>query len=78
MAYLIAIFLCLFVCGVLVYYYRKERYLNKATFDAYREYKRQHGKRGFFNKFMFVYQQKIREYRIDEEVHKILNNGDRN
>ena len=78
MAIFIAILLCLFVCGVLVYYYRKERYLNKATFDAYREHKRQTGKRGFLNKFMFVYQQKLREYRIDDEVHKILNNGERN
>lgn len=78
MATLLAIILCVFVCGVLIYYYLKERHLNKATFDAYKEYKRQRGKRGFLNKFMFVYQQKLREYRIDEEIHKIMNNGERN
>lgn len=73
MPLIIAIFLCLFVCGVLIYYYRKERELNKATFDAYKEYKRQSGKRGFINKFFFVYQQKLREYSIDEEMRKLLN-----
>lgn len=71
---LLAIILCFTVCGILIYFYKKERYLNKPTFDAYKEHKKQTGKRGLLHKFIFVYQQKVREYSIDKEVEKILKN----
>lgn len=64
--------LCFLVAIILFIYYRKEKHINQPTFEAYRIHKKQTKRKGLFHKFLFVYRQKINEYKLDEEVRKIL------